>query len=50
MGWELSIGFYPGILFGVRSYQFKKGGVTDHVLYIPLIELCLTVYSEENEE
>jgi hypothetical protein len=41
-GWELSIGLYPGILFGVRSYQNEE--VTDHVLYVPFLELVLTVY------
>lgn len=43
-GWELSIGLYPGILFGVRSYQNEE--VTDHVLYVPFLELVLTVYRE----
>lgn len=48
MGWELSIGLYPGVLLGVRSYEFKGGGITDHVLYVPFLELCLTVYKEED--
>lgn len=46
-GWEISIGMYPGILFGVRSYQSE--GITDHVLYIPFVELCLTIYREDEE-
>ena len=40
--WELSIGLYPGVLFGIRSYQSDE--LTDHVLYLPFFELCLTVY------
>ena len=43
-GWELSLGLYPGVLLGVRSYINKDA--TDHVLYIPFVELCLTVYYE----
>jgi hypothetical protein len=43
-GWELSISLYPGVLIGIRSYPEK--GFTEHVLYIPFIELCLTVHHE----
>lgn len=45
MSWELSIGLYPGILIGARSYANKE--TTDHVLYMPFIELCLTIYKNE---
>ena len=44
ISWELSIGLYPGILFGVRSYI--NDSATDHVLYIPFIELILTVHDD----
>ena len=44
-GWELSLGLYPGVLIGVRSYVNKE--TTDHVLYIPFVELCLTIYKDE---
>jgi hypothetical protein len=40
-GWEISIGFYPGILFGMRSY--KEGGYTTHVFYLPFIDLAIEV-------
>ncbi len=43
-GWELSLGLYPGVVLGIRSYINKNA--TDHVLYIPFVELCLTVYYE----
>jgi|TARA_R110000822_G_scaffold123078_3_gene257422 hypothetical protein len=43
--WEIHIGLYPGILFGVRSYKNEE--TTDHVLYMPIIEICLTIYHEE---
>ena len=38
--WELSFGFYPGIVVGFRSYEEKKK--TNHVLYLPFIDVCLT--------
>ena len=40
--WELSFGTYTGILFGFRSYQERYK--TNHVLYIPFIDFCLTVH------
>ena len=39
--WELSLGFYPGILVGFRSYEEKKK--TNHVLYLPFMDACLTL-------
>ena len=38
--WELSFGFYPGILIGFRSYEEKKK--TNHVLYLPFMDACIT--------
>ena len=42
--WELELGLYPGILFGVRSYIEKD--FKTHVLYIPFVELILTIDNE----
>ena len=39
--WEMSFGFYPGILMGFRSYAEKNK--TNHVLYIPFMDACLTL-------
>jgi len=47
-GWEISLGLYPGILLGFRSYI--DNNVENHVLYIPFIDLCLTIEREVNEE
>jgi hypothetical protein len=47
-GWQLTIGTYQGICFGIRSYPEQTK--TDHVLYIPFLDLCLTVYYESDEE
>ena len=50
-GWELSIGFYPGLLIGMRSYTVPGDTKrVDHVLYLPHIELCLTIYEKEDIE
>jgi len=39
--WSISIGLYPGILFGVRTYiepSFKT-----HVLYLPFIDFAVEI-------
>lgn len=43
--WELSLGLYPGILLGIRSYQGES--LTEHVLYLPFFEVCLAIYDGE---
>jgi len=45
-GWELSTGIFPGILFGIRSYEDGEFQI-DHVLYLGFIDICLTLYYEE---
>jgi len=42
--WEISVGFYTGILFGFRTYdeEFKQ----NHVLYIPFVDVCITLYKK----
>lgn len=40
-GWELAIGLYPGILFGIRTYQEKE--YNTHILYLPFINILLTI-------
>ena len=42
--WELSIGFYTGIMLGFRSY--KEIEKTNHVLYVPFVDVCVTVYND----
>ena len=39
--WELSIGLYPGILIGVRSYVEQD--YVQHVVYLPFIDFCLEI-------
>ena len=40
--WSLSIGFYPGILFGSRAYEEKD--TLTYVFYIPFIDVALEIY------
>ena len=42
--WDLSFGFYPGIILGFRTYS--EADRDNHVFYIPLIDVCLTIYNE----
>ena len=44
--WELSFGFYPGIIMGFRSYKEEKK--TNHVLYIQAAREELQDLSEES--
>jgi len=60
LDYDISIGFYPGVLLGLRTYKTeiptfdRENKPTDtivlrhdHVLYIPLIDLRLTTYHEK---
>ena len=39
--WELSFGFYPGILLGFRTYvEVNK---RNHVLYLPFIDISFSI-------
>ena len=46
--WELSFGFYPGILLGFRTY--KEELRTNHVLYIPFIDACFVIHNEQRNK
>ena len=37
--WSLSIGTYPGILFGSRAYE-EENSIT-YVFYVPFIDIAL---------
>ncbi len=39
--WELSIGLYPGVLLGIRSYI--NTDYNEHVIYLPFVDICLTI-------
>jgi|TARA_R110002124_G_scaffold119405_1_gene277196 hypothetical protein len=40
--WSLSIGTYPGLLIGARTYDEPEQ--TTHVLYIPFVDIALEIY------
>ena len=39
--WELSVGIYPGILLGFRTYA--EVNKSNHVLYLPFVDICLSI-------
>ena len=39
--WNLSVGLYPGIVIGIRSYPEKD--YVQHVLYLPFVDFCLEI-------
>jgi len=40
-GWALSVGVYPGIVLGFRTYY--QEGLTTHVAYLPFVDLALEI-------
>jgi len=40
--WSLSFGFYPGILFGMRTYEEPKQ--TAYVFYLPFVDVAYEVF------
>jgi len=40
-GWGLQLGFYTGILFGIRTYEMVDA--TYHVFYLPFVDLALII-------
>ena len=40
--WSLSFGSYPGILFGMRTYEEEKQ--TAYVFYLPFIDVAFETY------
>ncbi len=41
-GWAIEIGLYPGVLFGIRSYENQDSKI--HVLYLPFIDIAFYLY------
>ena len=59
--WEFSFGFYPGILFGFRTYQQEPEEVKwegddaylterNHVFYIPFVDVCYKLMILEKQK
>ncbi len=47
MDWEFSMGFYPGVLFGMRTYREQKRN--NHVVYLPFVDFCLTTFKRKRK-
>jgi len=43
--WTLELGLYPGILVGFRTYD--QGSHLMHVLYVPFVELAISIYTNK---
>jgi len=44
MNWTLTIGLYPGMLIGFRSYNEEDYSI--HVLYLPFVDIALTLFND----
>ena len=44
--WELSFGLFDGLLFGYRNYPDWPNGKIDHVFYIFIFDVCVTLHYE----
>ena len=42
VAWTIEVGFYPGVLLGIRTYEEPEH--TTHVLYIPFVDIALEIY------
>jgi hypothetical protein len=40
--WVIELGLYPGILFGIRTYE-EQYAIT-YVLYMPFVDISLTTF------
>ena len=41
--WELSFGLFEGVLFGYRNYPDLDNAKVDHVFYVFIFDICLTL-------
>ena len=48
MNWEFSIGFYPGVLMGMRTY--KERNKDNHVFYLPFVDFCVTIFNSKKRK
>lgn len=46
--WALSIGLYPGILIGMRTYVSDYS--TTHVLYLPFIDIAYEIFEDLEDD
>ena len=46
--WSVSIGVYPGILFGARTYDSPYS--TMYILYLPFVDISLEIFKSKLDE
>jgi hypothetical protein len=42
--WELSFGLFEGLILGYRNYPDLENNKIDHVFYLFIFDVCLTLY------
>ena len=40
--WAVSLGFYPGVLIGMRTY--RNDDITSHVFYVPFFDIAIQIH------
>jgi len=40
-GWAITMGFYPGVVIGARSYYAED--MTSHVIYLPFLDIAFQI-------
>lgn len=40
--WAVSIGFYPGVLIGMRTYRNES--LVSHVFYVPFFDIAVQIF------
>ena len=40
--WELGVGTFQGLLFGMRTYREEYKD--NHVIYLGFLDICLTIF------
>jgi hypothetical protein len=43
---RISIGLYPGVLIGIRTYE--QDDVVQHVVYLPFVDIAFEYVKKEN--
>ena len=41
--WEFSIGLYPGVLIGMRTYDYENSRL--HVFYLPFVDFAFEIFN-----
>ena len=42
--WEINLGLVPGLIFGYRAYVNHEDCLVEHVVYLGIIDISLSLY------